>query len=97
MGIRASVTSVEAASKPGLYGGHKLTLAVISEKDSGRLIGAQMAGREGVLARLNTMAAAIAGQLTLKDLESLDLGYSPELAALWDPVLIAGRLGRRRC
>lgn len=96
IGMKSTVTAIEAASKPGFYGGHRLSLVINSDPESGRIIGAQVAGREGVLARLNTMVAAIAGKLTLKDLENLDLGYSPELSGLWDAIQTAGRVGRRR-
>jgi NADPH-dependent 2,4-dienoyl-CoA reductase/sulfur reductase-like enzyme len=95
MGIKCTTTALEAPSKPGLYGGHRLSLVVISSAEDGRILGAQIAGCEGVHARLNTLVTAIAGRLTLKDLENLDLGYSPELSGLWDPIQTAGRLGRR--
>jgi NADPH-dependent 2,4-dienoyl-CoA reductase/sulfur reductase-like enzyme len=95
MGIKSVTTVLEAPSKPGLYGGHRLSLVVISSAVDGRILGGQIAGCEGVHARLNTLTTAIAGRLTLKDLENLDLGYSPEVSSLWDPIQTAGRLGRR--
>ncbi|RJP73658.1 MAG: hypothetical protein C4524_14165 [Candidatus Zixiibacteriota bacterium] len=96
MGVKHRVTHASAASKPGMYGGHSMDLALISDPETGRLLGAQIIGKEGVHARLCALSAAISGKLTLKEVENLDLGYSPELAALWDPVQIAGRLGRKR-
>ncbi len=95
-GFKSQITTIEAASKPGFYGGHRITLVIISDSETGRVLGAQIAGREGVHARLNSMAAAISGKLTLKELENLDFGYTAELSGLWDPIQIAARVGRRQ-
>lgn len=95
-GFRANTTYVRAASKPSAFGGDELDLVLITDRKDDRLIGAQVAGREGVHARFNTLAAAIAGRLTLRDLENLDLGYTPRISNLWDPVQIGGRLGSKR-
>ena len=95
-GFRPRLTEIKAPSKSIDFGGDQLDLVLISDSKDGRIIGAQMAGTEGVHARLNTLAAAIAGKLTMSDLEHLDLGYTPKIASLWDPVQIAGRLGGKQ-
>lgn len=94
-GIKFMVTPIRARTRSRFYGGDELDLVVISDQKDGRIIGAQMAGYDGVLSKLNAFSAAITGKLTLKELENLDMGYSPELSSLWDPMQIAGRLGRR--
>lgn len=95
-GIKSRLTDIKAPSKPKFYGGAVLDLVLISDAKDDRLVGAQLAGYEGVHARLNMLCAAIAAKLTLKDLENMDLGYTPEVSSLWDPVQIAGRRGRKR-
>ncbi len=94
-GFKPLVTEVRSLTKPKLSRGDELLLLLISDEEDGRVLGAQLMGREGVTTRLHTLCAAVAGRLTLRDLENLDLGYTPELTALWDPVLIAGRLGMK--
>lgn len=93
--FQCNVTTVKASSKPLHFGGDMIDLSIITDQKDGRIIGAQLAGLEGVHARLNTLCAAIAGRLTLKEIENLDLGYTPEIASLWDPVQIAARQGRK--
>ncbi len=94
-GIKHKITVTKANSKAPSYGGAQLDLVILSDPESGRILGAQMAGLEGIHARLAALSAAIAGRMTLKDLERLDFGFTPEISALWDPIHIAGRLGRR--
>jgi NADPH-dependent 2,4-dienoyl-CoA reductase/sulfur reductase-like enzyme len=89
-------TAVNALSKPVYHGGDHLDLVIYAEEESNRVVGAQIAGTEGVHARLNTLCVAIECKMTLRDLERLDLGYTPEISALWDPVQIAGRLGGKK-
>lgn len=95
-GLQYTTTSIQASTKQKTHGGEVLDLVLISSKESGRLMGAQLVGKEGVQARFNALCVAIAGHLTLKNLENLDLGYTPELSNLWDPIQIAGRLGRKQ-
>jgi NADPH-dependent 2,4-dienoyl-CoA reductase/sulfur reductase-like enzyme len=95
-GFKIDTTSVRAFTKPRLFGGKAIDLVLISSRDNGRILGAQMAGPQGVHACFNTLVTAIEGKMTLRELENLDLGYTPEISSLWDPVQIAGRLGERK-
>ncbi|MFH1862649.1 MAG: FAD-dependent oxidoreductase [bacterium] len=95
LGIRHKITAVRAQSKSRFYGGDDLDIVMISDDKDGRILGAQLAGFEGVHARLNTMVAAIAGHLRISELEQLDFGFTPKLANVWDPVQIAGRIAER--
>jgi NADPH-dependent 2,4-dienoyl-CoA reductase/sulfur reductase-like enzyme/rhodanese-related sulfurtransferase len=71
-------------------GANFLITKIIFEKGSGKLLGAQVLGKEGVDKRVDIMATAIAGHLSVRDLESLDLAYSPPFGAANDPANIAG-------
>ena len=63
---------------------------VIAEEGTGRLLGAQVLGEEGVDKRVDVLATAIAGKMSVFDLENLDLAYSPPFSSANDPVNVAG-------
>jgi rhodanese-related sulfurtransferase len=67
-----------------------LTLKVIWNPDTGVILGAQSFGNEGVDKRLDVMATAIRGKLTVEDLEHLEFAYAPPFGSAKDPVNIAG-------
>ena len=99
-GFDAESVTITAPSKAGYYpGAEPLTVAVIFDRRSGRLLGAQMVGREGVSKRIDAFAVALMNRLTLDEAAYLDLSYAPPFAPVWDPVLVAihaarGKLGR---
>lgn len=68
-----------------------MTVKILAEKATGRLLGGQIVGKEGAGKRIDTLAAALHAGLTVEDLINLDLGYSPPFSAVWDPVQIAAR------
>jgi pyruvate/2-oxoglutarate dehydrogenase complex dihydrolipoamide dehydrogenase (E3) component len=57
--------------------------------NTGRLLGAEMVGREGISKRIDVFATAIAAKMTVEDIEDLDLSYAPPFAPVWDPILTA--------
>ncbi len=63
---------------------------LIIEDGTGRLLGAQVLGERGIDKRVDVFATAIAGKMTVDDLENLDLAYSPPFGSANDPVNIAG-------
>lgn len=71
-------------------GATHLTLKILWEKFSGRLLGGQANGIEGVDKRLDVLATAIKGQLTIDDLEHLELAYAPPFGSAKDPINTAG-------
>ena len=60
------------------------------EEGTGRLLGAQVIGERGIDKRVDVFATAIAGKMTVDDLENLDLAYSPPFGSANDPVNTAG-------
>lgn len=81
---------VEQNSRAHYYpGGSKIWVKLIAQKNTGRILGAEMIGREGVSKRIDVFATAIAAKMTVEDIGELDLSYSPPFAPVWDPVLIA--------
>jgi NADPH-dependent 2,4-dienoyl-CoA reductase/sulfur reductase-like enzyme/rhodanese-related sulfurtransferase len=75
----------------GYYPGSRtMMIKIIAEDGTGRLLGAQIVGEDGVDKRTDVFATAIAGKMTVFDLESLDLAYSPPFGSANDPVNTAG-------
>ena len=94
--IRETIT---AGSRSGYYpGGDEMTVTLVADRHSGRLLGGAIAGRDRAAVRINAVATALEGGLTVGEVESLDLAYAPPFSPVWDPVLVAakvlgGRLG----
>lgn len=75
----------------GYYPGGKLmTMKVVFEKDTLRLLGAQIVGYDGVDKRIDVLAAAIHAGLKATELKELDLAYAPPYSSAKDPVNMAG-------
>jgi NADPH-dependent 2,4-dienoyl-CoA reductase/sulfur reductase-like enzyme/rhodanese-related sulfurtransferase len=71
-------------------GAKPVLIKVIAEEGTGRLLGAQVLGECGVDKRVDVLATAIFGKMSVFDLENLDLAYSPPFGSANDPVNIAG-------
>lgn len=90
-GIDYDTVTVRDAHHASYYPGAKpLNLKIFWEKESGRLLGAQAAGQEGVDKRLDVLATAIAAKMTVEDLCHLELAYAPPFGSAKDVVNIAG-------
>jgi NADPH-dependent 2,4-dienoyl-CoA reductase/sulfur reductase-like enzyme len=68
-----------------------ISVKIIAEKRSGRLLGGQIVGKQGAGKRIDVLAAALHGGMTVEDIINLDLGYSPPFSPVWDPLAIAAR------
>lgn len=71
-------------------GAAQLHLKVLFEKGSGRILGAQAVGESGVEKRIDVIATAIKGNLSVYDLPDLELSYAPPFSSAKDPVNMAG-------
>lgn len=71
-------------------GATHLTVKILWEKSTGCLLGGQVNGYDGVDKRLDVLATAIKGKLTVEDLAHLELAYAPPFGAAKDPINIAG-------
>jgi len=65
-------------------------MKVLFDKENGKLLGAQLLGREGADKRCDVLATAIRGTMTAADLAELDLCYAPPYSSAKDPVNMAG-------
>ena len=68
-----------------------MTVKLLCERVDGRLLGAQIVGREGSAIRIDTCATALWVGMTAGDLMMSDLGYAPPFSSVWDPVQVAAR------
>lgn len=83
---------VSSTTRAGYFPGTKpLDIKVLAERGSGRLLGAQIVGREGAAKRIDVFASALWNDMTVDELMNVDLSYAPPFAPVWDPVLIAAR------
>lgn len=89
-GIAADAIVVHKASHTAYYpGSEKVSLMLVFEKESGKILGAQAVGRVGVDKRIDVIATAIAGGLTIDELQELDLAYAPPFNSPNGPVNMA--------
>ncbi|MGH9452675.1 MAG: FAD-dependent oxidoreductase [Terriglobia bacterium] len=90
-GFRPRQAIARAASRARYLGGRDLTVKLVADPASGRLLGAQMAGPEGVAKRIDVFATALEARMTVEQISQLDLSYAPPFAPVWDPVLIGAQ------
>ncbi|SCG33870.1 FAD-dependent oxidoreductase [Micromonospora halophytica] len=82
----------ESTNRAGYYpGARPMTIKLIAERPTGRLLGAQIVGRAEAAKRIDALAVALWNGMTVDEMTALDLGYAPPYAPVWDPVLIAAR------
>ena len=71
-------------------GATPVMIKLVVEEGTGRLLGSQVLGEDGIDKRVDVFATAIAGKMTVNDLENLDLAYAPPFGSANDPVNTAG-------
>ena len=90
-GLDADTVILSPMSHAGYYpGGKVMTMKVVFEKDTYRLLGVQIVGYEGVDKRIDVLATAIRAGMKATDLKDLDLAYAPPYSSAKDPVNMAG-------
>jgi len=83
-------TSVETRSRAhGQPGSTSIYIHMVADKKTGRLLGTQMVGKEGVAHRINAVAVALHCKMTVADFFQTDLAYAPPFGPVWDPLLTA--------
>jgi NADPH-dependent 2,4-dienoyl-CoA reductase/sulfur reductase-like enzyme len=92
LGLQWEQAVVESTNRAGYFpGAEPMTIKVLAERRSGRLLGAQIVGREGSAKRIDVFATALWNQMTVAEMVNMDLSYAPPFSPVWDPVLIATR------
>jgi len=90
-GIDCDKIVLAPASHAGYYpGGKIMTMKLVYDKNSYKLLGAQIVGQEGVDKRIDVLATAIRAGMTVPELAELELAYAPPYSSAKDPVNLAG-------
>jgi len=96
-GLPVVAARIEALDRSAYYpGARKLWVKLIAERDSRKLLGAQVLGYGDAARRIDVAAAAITSGLRVDEIAQLDLAYSPPYGSLWDPLLIAAQTLMRK-
>ncbi len=81
---------ITSRSRAHSYPGNaEIKVQMIGDKKSGRLLGVQMVGTDGVAHRINAAAVALHNKMTVEEFSQCDLAYAPPFGPVWDPVLTA--------
>lgn len=92
LGLDYAAAVIESKTRAGYYpGAGKITVKVLAEKGSGRLLGGQIVGIEGAAKRIDVLATALTAGMTVQQVVDLDLSYAPPYSPVWDPVQTAAR------
>ncbi len=90
-GVAYDKVYLHPASHATYYpGAQQMHLKLLFDPQTGHILGAQIVGQEGVDKRIDVIATAIYANLTVEDLENLELSYAPPFSAAKDPVNMAG-------
>jgi|YelNatPaOPRAMG01_1025707.scaffolds.fasta_scaffold04333_8 NADPH-dependent 2,4-dienoyl-CoA reductase/sulfur reductase-like enzyme len=96
-GLDAKTIFVRGMSKAGYYPGKQpVYVNMVTESETGRILGSQVISKDGAAWRINAVAAAIQARLTAEAFFFSDLGYSPPFGPVWDPLIIAADLSMKQ-
>ena len=90
-GLDTDAVVLSPMNHAGYYpGGQVMTMKVVFERRTGKILGAQIIGSDGVDKRIDVLATAIRAGMSAYDLTELDLAYAPPYSSAKDPVNMAG-------
>ncbi len=89
-GIPYSVARITARDRAHYYpGGQRITVKLVYNSETGRLLGSQIVGRWTSVKRIDAVAVALYAGMTVEDFSRQDLAYAPPFSPVWDPLLVA--------
>lgn len=92
VGLQFVTATIESTSRSGYFpGAMPMTVKMLAERRTGRLLGVQIVGREGAGKRIDIAAVALTARMTVDQIVALDLGYAPPFSPVWDPIQVAAR------
>ncbi|MFF5444143.1 FAD-dependent oxidoreductase [Streptomyces sp. NPDC012888] len=92
VGLRFVTATIRSTQTAGYYpDAAEMTVKMLAERRTGRLLGVQIVGGAGSAKRVDVAAVALTAGMTVDQLVALDLGYAPPFSPVWDPVLVAAR------
>jgi NADPH-dependent 2,4-dienoyl-CoA reductase/sulfur reductase-like enzyme len=86
---------IEAPDRSRYMGSDPTWVELVADRNTTRLLGGSVIGKRGVPGRINVLAAAITAGMTTEQFAQLDLAYTPPVAPVWDPLLVAANQLRR--
>jgi NADPH-dependent 2,4-dienoyl-CoA reductase/sulfur reductase-like enzyme len=92
-GYDAVAATVDTTTRAGyLPDAEPMTVKMVAERGTGRLLGAQIIGGAGAAKRIDTVATALHARMRVEEVVDLDLAYAPPFSSVWDPVAVAARV-----
>lgn len=96
-GVETVVGAISSKTRPEYYpGGLPIKIKIVVEKESQRLIGAQIVGGEQVTQRINALSFAMQKEMTVRELAKADTAYAPPLNETWEPMVLAAEIALRK-
>lgn len=93
LGFDFITSTITQGSRAFYYpGGSEVTIKIIVQKESGRLLGAQLAGKGEVTTRINAFASLVNSGTPVQEIQYLDLAYAPPYSPAWDPIQTAAKV-----
>jgi NADPH-dependent 2,4-dienoyl-CoA reductase/sulfur reductase-like enzyme len=85
--------TITAGSRSGYYpGAAETTVTLLADRETGRLLGGSIVGRDRAAIRIDTVATALEAGMTVAEVERLDLAYAPPFSPVWDPILVCAKV-----
>lgn len=92
LGIDYVTATIKSRTRAGYYpGAERMTVKLLAEKGSGKVLGGQIVGGAGAAKRIDTLATVLHANMDVEQMIHLDLSYAPPFSPVWDPVQIAAR------
>jgi NADPH-dependent 2,4-dienoyl-CoA reductase/sulfur reductase-like enzyme len=91
-GFAAVASTITSTTRAGYYpDAASITVKLVVERRTGRLLGGQIVGGQGAGKRIDTLALAVTAGFDVQQLLDADLAYAPPFSPVWDPVQVAAR------
>ncbi len=89
-GFDAVQETIQSRSRAHAHPGNQtIYVNLVADKKTGKLIGGNMVGKEGVAHRIDAIAVALHANMTVEEFFQCDLAYAPPFSPVWDPMLTA--------
>ena len=90
-GFRPAAVRIQSRDRAAYFRGRPVTVELVADCETGRLLGGSVLGEYGVEGRINVLATALQARMTVEDLLGLDLAYAPPYAPVMDALLVAAQ------
>jgi NADPH-dependent 2,4-dienoyl-CoA reductase/sulfur reductase-like enzyme len=92
-GIEVVTGAISSKTKADYYpDALPIKVKLVVEKESQRIVGAQIIGGEEVTQRINALSFAIQKGMTVRELAKADTAYAPPLCETWEPMVLAAEM-----